>query len=1182
MTEREQLEKAIEVQESLRGTLDDAVIEATIAALRKQLDSLNKVGQSEQRKLVTVLFVDIVDSTNMVHNLDPEDSLRIMDTALTRLSTPVEQHGGRVTRYMGDGFKAVFGLPIAHENDADMAVLTGLDIIDSAQAYARELQQQHDIPDFQVRVGINTGWVASGGHSEAGDTIMGTTVNLAARLEAAADPSTILISQQTYQHVRGVFDLAPREPIEAKGFPEPVPVYRVLQAKARSFRTRRRGVEGVEIRMVGRDDEMQRLQDSFRTVIDRSIQQMVTIVGEAGLGKSRLLYEFENWVDLEPEDILFFRGRARFETRGLPYALLRDLFAFRFEIQDDEPAHLVREKLESGFKIGFGVNSDSDIAEKSAHVVGQLFGYDFRSSPHLAGLIENPQKLRKQAVEYLVDYFQAICAQDPAMILLEDLHWADDSSLDMFNEISIALPNEPLLMVAATRPALLARSPDWSNETSRQFRLELQPLSERDSQTLVAEVLQKAENIPPRLLELIVSNAEGNPYYVEELVKMLIQDEVIIKGEERWRVRPERLEETHVPATLTGVLQARLDRLPESERTLIQRASVVGRVFWEDTIYHLYDGDSSDTRAINIRRHLLSLGNREMVYKRDSSAFVGTEEYIFKHAILRRVTYESVLLRERQKYHARIAQWLIDHSGERAEEVTGVIAYHLEQAGQIKDALAYLKKAGEDAARLYAVDEAIRFYDQALELVRNHPDVFDQRERASLCKKRGEVHALVGNFAGAVTDMAFVLEAAKQAGETAEEREILTEIGMVYRRADDYDNALNYLSQAVEVARLSGNQRAVADTLYHLGSVIWSQGENSKAINYHEEAYDICQKLNLKDIVAVQAFHGRAEAYWINGRPDLAIPLFQVSLGMAELIREKSYESENIQMIAYLNCGFMGIGDYQTSQKLIERAIAINEAAHLDWHTLAATLTLAEANRGLGNYSKAIEIAHKAVEISSSIGNKRFLSMSFNQMAMILLDLKLEEYAEKYFLQAIKQAEDAKTFWWVPALRAGIATARLRLGNLAVESMLQEALGNSRTRRQIMHSFPCLEGLMELAYAQDQYEVALGYADTLLTLAETGGMQEWRFQALRGRCLAFSAMGKQEEAKQALELAAGLAQTINSPHLSWNLERAWMQLNLDLGNAAAAKRHEAQATAIMESMWSGINKRSIEADLSQI
>jgi class 3 adenylate cyclase len=268
VTEREKLEKAIAAQESLRGTLDDATVDATISALRQRLAELETDAQPEQRKQVTVLFMDVVNSTSIVRDLDPEDSLEILSTALKRMSDPVKVHGGRITRFGGDGFLAVFGLPRALENDPERAVRAGLGILSGAGDYARELEQTRGISGFDVRVGINTGLAIIGGGSEGEDTLTGSAIHLAARLESAAKPGTLLISHQTYQHIRGVFDLRPLEAIEARGFPEPVPVYQVLRAKPRSFRTRRRGVEGIETQMVGREAELKTLTDAYFMVVE--------------------------------------------------------------------------------------------------------------------------------------------------------------------------------------------------------------------------------------------------------------------------------------------------------------------------------------------------------------------------------------------------------------------------------------------------------------------------------------------------------------------------------------------------------------------------------------------------------------------------------------------------------------------------------------------------------------------------------------------------------------------------------------------------------------------------------------------------------------------------------------------------------------------------------------------------
>jgi ABC-type oligopeptide transport system substrate-binding subunit/catechol 2,3-dioxygenase-like lactoylglutathione lyase family enzyme len=515
--------------------------------------------------------------------------------------------------------------------------------------------------------------------------------------------------------VRGVFDVQAQEPLLVKGKAEAIQTYVVQQAKPRAFRLGTRGVEGIETPMVGREAELKRLQDALYDVIEDSEHQVITITGEAGVGKSRLLYEFDSWIELLPETVRYFKGRARQEMQNLPYALLRDLFAFRFQIQDSDSAEMVRDKMVAGVSEVLG---EDEQREMKAHLMGYFVGYDFSDSPHLRTLREDPQALHQQALTYMEQFLVASCHLNPTVVFLEDLQWADDSSLNVVNHLAEALPQHRLLIVAAARPALFDRRPHWGEGQTFHTRLELEALSRRDGRRLVSEILQKVEQTPDRLRDLIVTAAEGNPFFIEELIKMLIEDGVIIKREEAWRFEPTRLVEVRVPNSLTGVLQARLDRLPLAERTILQQASVVGRLFWDRAVAHIAGAAGEAAEMDGIVNSLSALREREMVFQRETSAFARAREYIFTHALLREATYASVLKKVRQVYHGLVADWLIQESGERVTEVTGMIADHLEAAGRSAQAVDYLLQAGDQARLLYAHGEAAAYYQRALELLR--------------------------------------------------------------------------------------------------------------------------------------------------------------------------------------------------------------------------------------------------------------------------------------------------------------------------------------------------------------------------------------------------------------------------------------------------------------------------------
>ena len=714
--EYKQLEEAIAALKAQRDVLGDAVIEAAIGPMQRQLKKLdqdeNKIQTSfkGERKLVTVMFTDISGFTSLLEYLDPEAVRELVNACFDHLVPVIEKYEGTVEKFIGDEIMSIFGAPVSHGNDPERAIRVALEMIDALKKF--NTRQSINI---KVHIGISTGLVVAGGigsKSQQQNGVTGDAVNIAKRLQGAASPNEILISHDTYSHVRGVFKVLPQEPIMVKGKSKPVQTYLVKRAKPRAFQMETRGVEGVETRMIGREAELLTLQNIFRDAIEDSETRIVTVVGEAGVGKSRLLYEFEKWIELLPEDVWYFKGWSPLGMQNVPYSAFRRAFANRFQIMESDRASKVLEKLRNGMAVALTPNQ--------ADLVGHLIGFDIPINNDLRVALEN-ETFKDRALASLVNYFRVI-ANNPTVIFLEDFQCADDSSLNLVDHLAAAIPESRLMIICLARPELFERRPNWGEGRDVYTCLELKPLSRRESRALVAEILQLMEEIPGELRDLIVKGAEGNPFYLEELIKMLIDDNVIQCGESHWKVELERLVNVRVPPTLAGVIQARLDSLPDRERVLLQRASVVGRTFWDTAVAELEMDIGQKSGKQELVPLLESVRERELVFRREHSTFKEAEEYIFNHALLRDVTYETVLLKLRKVYHRQVAAWLENAAGERMGEYLGLIAGHYELAGDKDKAIEFLLRSGDRARLAYAHQEAIDAYNRALDLLQDQGD----------------------------------------------------------------------------------------------------------------------------------------------------------------------------------------------------------------------------------------------------------------------------------------------------------------------------------------------------------------------------------------------------------------------------------------------------------------------------
>ncbi|MBC7941963.1 MAG: AAA family ATPase, partial [Chitinophagaceae bacterium] len=385
--DQQQLAAGIQALEAQRSLLGDAVVDMALAPLKTKLaalggGSMTPAEPAQALKQVSILFLDVVGSTRLSQHLDPEAISAVMDDALVRGTAVVERHRGKVLQYAGDNILAVFGADETREDDAERAVHCGLALLELGKALGAEVQAAHGNEDFDVRVGLHTGGVLLGGRVDADGSIRGIAVNIAARMEQTAPAGSLRISHDTYAQVRGLFEVDAQEPLVVKGVDAPIHSYLVLRAKPRNFRIGTRGIEGVATRMIGRDAELEALQAAFRRVFAERRLVALTVVAEAGIGKSRLLYEFEAWSEARPETFFLFRGRATPQTGTQAFGLLRDILAWRFQIHDDDSVETARTKMEQGIVPLFVHDDGAELAEAHAHLLGHLIGIVWTGSRH--------------------------------------------------------------------------------------------------------------------------------------------------------------------------------------------------------------------------------------------------------------------------------------------------------------------------------------------------------------------------------------------------------------------------------------------------------------------------------------------------------------------------------------------------------------------------------------------------------------------------------------------------------------------------------------------------------------------------------------------------------------------------------------------------------------------------------
>lgn len=1065
--QREDLNRAIAALEAQRSVLGDQIVEIAQASLREKLARLNtgdyRAHEPQERKLITVLFADVSGFTAMAEAMDHEIVSSVINSLWSRVDKAVQDQGGRIDKHIGDAVMALFGTPTAREDDPERAIRAAVQIQTEVQEWKWEMSDsislQHPLSqNIQLRIGINTGPALLGTVGTIGEyTAIGNTVNVANRLEQAAPPGGILISYDTYQHVRGIFDVTVLQPITVKGQSHPIQVYTVNSIRPRAFRVTTRGVEGIETRTIGREEEMAKMQSAFEQVVGQRQLHLINIVAEAGTGKSRLLYEFTKWLDIHNRSMQLFKGRATQEMAQIPYALLRDIFSASFGIQDHDSAATARQKLESGILSYIGHEENANLY---AHFIGHLIGLDYSTSPHLMGILGDAQQVRNLAFHYATQFFTDITRAKVGVLLLEDIHWADRGSLDFFEHLMNTKADLPLLIIGLTRSTLFEQRPDWGTGAVQSLRLDLLPLSNENCRRLVEEILQKVPVIPGVLTDLIIAKAEGSPFYVEEVIKVLIDQGVIIRGEDQWQVKMDRLSALKVPDTLTGLLQVRLDNLNTNSRETLQQASVVGRIFWTSVVERMRNPEKQNVEVSTpITERLGLLRAKELIFQYGEGEASKTPEFIFKNAILHDVTYESVLLRLRRIYHLQAAEGLIEISGERVNEYAGRVGEHYEQASELLKAAVWYARAGRQAQDTYEPNAAADYYQKALNYLSTSSDAAHIPPRLEIYARLGEVLNWQARYTDAADTYSAMLELAKAHQDAITQSRALQGLATSLSYQGDHRTALESAMQAESLAQEANARMELAKAIWTQGSARFRLGEPRAALALGKQALDISTELNNfnemgRNLNLLGAAHyvlgqySDAESYWAE-----ALKIFQ-DLGN----RQQGMDLLN-------NLGVMADaqGDYETAFQRYHSALEIaREIGYRDGEILFLT------NRGgeqvaLGNFGAAEADLRQAIQLAGITGSW-CLPITFNYHGEALIGLDRYEEALYSAQQSLVLADEDKTPEY-------IGMAWRTLGMVSEKMGKPISVKDPETRQTVIVDADACFGKSEAIFAQAEMEV---------------------------------------------------------------------------------------------------------------
>jgi class 3 adenylate cyclase/tetratricopeptide (TPR) repeat protein len=964
----------------------------------------------KERKFATALFADLVGSTSLAEQEDPEVVQSVVGRAFDRLAEEIGRYEGLLEKFMGDAVLAVFGVPRAHEDDAERAVRAGLEM----QAVLSELNRAFAAegkPTLAMRIGLEAGEVLVDVERASGPRdrmLTGDAVNTAARLQTSAEPGQVVVGPAVYAGTKDVIEYQEMEALMLKGKAEPVLAWRALRIKARTRGERPR--LGLEARLVGRDEELAVLKQTLRRVETEGRPVLVTVVGPAGVGKSRLVAGLERYVEGLPQTVYWRRGRC-LAYGNTSYSAFADAIKAQCEIFEDDGAEVAAKKADAAVRELFG---DDGVAPQIRALVG-------------AG--DTRGVSREDLFEAWRRFLERMAARYPLALVLDDIHWADDGLLDFVEHVA-DWAQGPIMVLGTARAELFETRPTWGGGKRNAASLYLDPLSEAEGEAMLDDLVPG--RISPELRHTIVERSEGNPLYVEEIVRKLIDDGVLRATEaSRWEVaRP--IGEVELPRSVQGLIAARLDGLPDDEKQALQDASVVGRVFWVGAVAELTGRGMGE-----VRDALGRLRVKELVLPHEPSSFSDEHEFSFRHNLIRDGAYESLPKALRADKHAGVARWAEQRAGDRADEISELIGTHL------LEALRYLEELGETGERRTALERSAFRWTAA---AGGRASALWQRAEASRWYRQAE--RLADELDLPAAERAPLIrphvDASWATDPIAETERVIRRGMLTYGSIDDrvgvgwanarlvvpmllearHDEAEQAGRTAIATLEPLGEREELADALHRLGWYLWRRGRTDEAEPLIRRAVEMSVRVDAP-LVTSESMNTLAVCLAQRGDADEAIAAIEDAYRMAKQIGDFSSLMRCYNNLPSIVSDFAG--DYGRAESILREGLELARRAgsinHMGW----LTGSIGDVLWQLGRLEEAEALQRKAVELAVEVGDEPLRGMRLSSLAAVVLYRGRIDEAEAIHHESIpilNENPEPQSQIFIPGMEGALALVR--------------------------------------------------------------------------------------------------------------------------------------------------------------